>query len=539
MPRGNFRVDSASYPSIKYLFRPYVKPGKMPFLALSAVMRTKNMEKESVRLLIVSDSFPPVRHSGTFRVEGLVKYLPRFGVIPFVFTRACSTPWDHGHADEGQPLLPESQVFRGEWYRTDHPPWARIAHKILDAVPLGWSLARRIRWAKTVGSVKDIVKKIAKTVQPDAVLATSPSPEALLIGEFLRDSFGLPLICDFRDPWSFFPATKYRHYLDFLLERHRELCVLRKATLVLTNTPTARRLFCETFRMPAEKVAILPNGYDEAVFREAERLLPILPQDKFHILHAGSLPGKAKPGRLSRVLRWFGFSYHPTDVNWSHHSPWYLLAAVERLLQQHPSMRKTLRVVFVGPVEEHERRRLDQFRFSECIQIFVPVPEVQAARMMFDASLLVLLQLSQYLRGQEFCTVIPGKTYSYLRSGTPILAPVSGRDIRELITRFEAGICVDPEDVTGIAEVIRTCWQRWTSGQHTRRPFSPDLAEYSRETMAFKLSELLWECLKHGEGRTVDRAHSEPAPPLFVDQPLVFTGQHELENFDSRKDIMV
>jgi glycosyltransferase involved in cell wall biosynthesis len=52
-------------------------------------------------------------------------------------------------------------------------------------------------------------------------------------------------------------------------------------------------------------------------------------------------------------------------------------------------------------------------------------------------------------------TIVPGKTYEYLASGRPILAAVPEGDARDLVAASGRGLVCDPDDVDGIALIIR------------------------------------------------------------------------------------
>ena len=67
-------------------------------------------------------------------------------------------------------------------------------------------------------------------------------------------------------------------------------------------------------------------------------------------------------------------------------------------------------------------------------------------------------------------TIVPGKTYEYLASGTPILAAVPDGDARDILEQAGNSTLVRPDDVAGMSAAIRTELERRRAGVPSRPP---------------------------------------------------------------------
>ena len=104
-----------------------------------------------------------------------------------------------------------------------------------------------------------------------------------------------------------------------------------------------------------------------------------------------------------------------------------------------------------------------------------------------------------FYRGQEFCCTIPAKTYSYIRTGNPILAATISSELKGLLADFPQANFVAPDNIEGLAAAIRDAVGSWTpsaSKEDESLPPSPaKVQQYSRETGAQQLGELIQKLL--------------------------------------------
>ena len=81
------------------------------------------------------------------------------------------------------------------------------------------------------------------------------------------------------------------------------------------------------------------------------------------------------------------------------------------------------------------------------------VTHADSIELMRSANLLFLPM--QNLPPGVRATIVPGKTYEYLASGTTILGAVPDGDARDILTEAGNAVIVRPDDVDGIVEALR------------------------------------------------------------------------------------
>lgn len=93
--------------------------------------------------------------------------------------------------------------------------------------------------------------------------------------------------------------------------------------------------------------------------------------------------------------------------------------------------------------------------------------------------------------------LVPGKTYEYLASGTPILAAVPDGDAREILEAAgNAAIC-RPSDVAAIARAIRQKVEAWRAGETVERPVASVVAQFDRVRLTERLAAVFDDVLDH------------------------------------------
>lgn len=449
-----------------------------------------------MKVLFLTHGFPPAQHSGVFRSAAVARYLPEFGITPIVL---CGEPGsfsrvpEYGAASDAVGNIGHLPQ-RVDWRLQRGPQEVSYAMRAMLRLP-GWNtLARRRMSRQTVDNLFEPAARIIEAERPRVILATSPPVESLLAAEALARAYRLPYVCDLRDPWTHFPWTKYRHWIDFVFERRKEREVLNQSAKVVANTPTARQILVERVRIQPSRVVVIPNGYDEAEFSDVATA--VIYPGRFIVAYTGllSTPDGNERGPKLWMKKALGLDYRPLNVDFAARSPRYVLAAAERLLDERSDLRRALLLLFVGNFAESDRREFDRFRYRECLEVKQPVSSKEALRICCSAQMLLLVQVGIRFRGNDLCPCVPGKLYNYLRTGTPILAALECKDVIDLIQAFDAGTVVGPQDVTGIATAMGAAIDRWRQGGTSlHRIPPPGLEEYSRRHLARHLAEVLWE----------------------------------------------
>jgi glycosyltransferase involved in cell wall biosynthesis len=322
------------------------------------------------RLLLVTYHFPPSAASGTFRMVGFARHLPRYGWGVTVVAPP-GLPWEP--SDPGLVRrIPDDTTVRYVPYPAHYPKLAR------------WTAPWGV-WL--VPALRECARAVAEE-RPDAVLTSGPPQFVHLLGLYLKRRHRLPWVADFRDPWIT-GGSEYRpQSLRGLWGAFWERQVMARADLLVANAPNACRSFRESFPRHAGKFLTLTNGFDPEAFPRRES--PRLQSGPLRIVHAGELYA----GRDPRPF----------------------LDALQGLRQERAT---PLRVVFLGRAPgggvdlpaEVERRGL-----GEVVTITGQVPYQQALAELCQADLLLLLDSAGRRVG------VPAKLYEYFGAGRPLLA---------------------------------------------------------------------------------------------------------------------
>jgi glycosyltransferase involved in cell wall biosynthesis len=410
--------------------------------------------------MLVAFHFPPCAgSSGLQRTLSYCRHLSSHGWQPIVLT---TNPGAYERVSEHQlgdipgsvtvvraPSIDIARhfAFRGRyWSRLAVPD--RWANWWLTAIPIGLTALRMYK--------------------ADAIWSTFPIATAHSIASTLVRLSGLPWIADFRDPMveyieethEAFPKDARVRAVRLQLERS----VARRAHTAVFCTDSARSIFFERHRSTRlPRLEVIPNGFEEADFRDAKRLLP-LPRNgtKRLLLHSGTVyPGADRdPTALLRAL------------------------ATLRSAGKVSSSNFELRLRDPAHVA-HFQNLIGRENVADLVTILPALSYREALAEMMSADGLLLLQ------GVTSNPAVPGKLYEYLRAGQPIIALVhpAGETARAL---KQAGIDTMAEltEPAPIAALL----QRWLANPDLARatlPHADVVAGYSRSELAAKVATLL------------------------------------------------
>ena len=238
------------------------------------------------KVLIITYYWPPSGGAGVQRILKSVKYLPEFGILPYVVTVKTDQA-SYPSIDEslGMDVPQQAKV-----YRTDTFEPFGIYSKLLGkkSIPTGFSnesnpgfiqkFSRFIRGNFFIpdarrGWVKYAYREASRIIESekiDTVLITSPPHSAQLTGLMLRKKYKFKWIADFRDPWT--DIYYYDEFSHLPFARKKDLnfenAVLNSADRIITVSKDVKRLLAAKSKLTSDdKIIIIPNGYDEEDFK--------------------------------------------------------------------------------------------------------------------------------------------------------------------------------------------------------------------------------------------------------------------------------
>ncbi len=336
------------------------------------------------RVLLIAYHFPPVHgSSGLQRTLGFTRHLSEYGwepVILSVHSRAYPQTSAHQMAD-----IPEGLIVR----RTLALDSAR--HLAFKGIYPGL-LAVPDRWWSWWLSAVPAGLRLIRQWQPAIIWSTAPIATAHWIALTLHRLSGLPWIADIRDLLT--EPNEPEHPAAWKATRWIERRTLASSTRTVVVSPGQRAAYRRQFpALEPSRIQVIPNGFEEAPFREAEqRPPPNRPRDRLLLLHSGVL--------------------YPDGRN-----PEALLQALAQLIEQGRLGKEELAIRLRAPgFEERYGPRIQELDLSATVKLMPALDYREGLAEMLAADGLLLLQ------GAGTSTAIPAKLYEYFRARRPILA---------------------------------------------------------------------------------------------------------------------
>jgi glycosyltransferase involved in cell wall biosynthesis len=430
-----------------------------------------------VRLLFHSYHFPPIGGSGAQRPLKMVRYLHEFGYEPVVVTGGGATAdrWAPEDATLVSEVPSDVEVHR---VAGSPPPetsgrWRGRAERWLGVTPpwASWWIEGSTELGRDAAQDVDL---IYVWMQPYV------SAEA---GAALSLQLGKPWVADLGDPWALDEMMVYPSALHRRRDLRRMGALLRTASAIVMSTPEAAHRLVEAFPELAEKhVVAIPNGFDASDF--ASTVSPRA-DDRFRLVHTGYL--HTELGRqlrqtraLRRVLRG---SVPGLDILTRSHV--FILEAIDRLFRRDRDAADLLEFHLAGVLTEPDREVAAR---SPAVRLLGYKTHAESIELIRTADLLFLPM--QNLPPGVRATIVPGKTYEYLASGTPILGAVPDGDARDILSEAGNATLCRPDDVEALTNALAEHLERFRSDAAPLRPNPAVVARFEYRHLARQLADV-------------------------------------------------
>ncbi len=284
-------------------------------------------------------------------------------------------------------------------------------------------------WAR---SAARIGRRLTRSRRHIAVVTSGPPHMAHEAGRLIAERAHLPLILDFRDPWSL--AERVPEHVAspvrFRLAAHYERRLVRHASLIAMNTDASRDMMRARYPSAAQRIIAVRNGSDPEVLPAGQH------GHRFAIRFAGSIYLDRDPRLVFRAA-----------------------ARVVEALRLAPG---DFGVDLIGNVSQFNGVPLETMAAEEGIGAFVTTgpPRPRAAAMQFLADAAMLLSLPQ-----DSDMAIPAKIFEYVQFDAWLLILANERSATAQVLRGSSADVVDPSDVDGMARVIRCRYEQWRRGE--------------------------------------------------------------------------
>jgi hypothetical protein len=458
------------------------------------------------KILIVAYFFPPIAASGAMRPLGFCRHLESYGWQPWVISTTPSAAYPpHPVDNELQRRVPPTVLvdrvsyvnplkyvlaWRNRWLNRPRDVGFERSIKngngqavsgnagmlcYIKNLLLDWGFEFPDPQAAWFTAVIRHVLAMKTRPRPDAVLATANPWTSLLVGRALARHFDVPLLVDFRDPWSSNPYSPYRSI--FLARRARRLeeAVCRDAAWVITNTEELRARMTADYPAIESKCVSLTNGYD------AETL---------GLKHEG---GASDCGHASETAA-EGYELCHFGTVYGKRSPQSLLRAIQELRSEGLLAPHQIRLRFIG-TWDHVGLECDELAAVLEKDGFLkrdpPVAHEECVSQMKQSSVLLVLQPDSPLQ-------IPAKLYEYVAVGRPLLLVGGEGATANLVRRHRLGVSC-PSQVAAIKNMLM---QVINGALILAPPHPDDVARFDYRALTGQLAELLNACSARDAERT-------------------------------------
>ena len=288
----------------------------------------------------------------------------------------------------------------------------------------------------------------------DVIISTGPPHSMHLIAQQLKNSFDIPWMADFRDPWTDLYYNKEFFQLGFAKRKNKRLeeKVLKSADVVVTVGNELKKYF-ERFN---SNVEVIPNGFDDEVEHDEEIEL----SQKFSLSYIGLLPKSSLPTNL--------------------------LMAIQCLIDENSDFKNDIELNFIGDIHESVSASIHELQLSNYTNFFGYVPHKEAIK--YQKSAQVLLVLIPNVYGNK--GIITGKVFEYMAANRPILAlgPING-DLQSILTNSNAGTIIDYDDYAKIKSVIIDLYTKFKTQKLAIT--SKGIEKYHRRNLTKQLAAII------------------------------------------------
>jgi glycosyltransferase involved in cell wall biosynthesis len=434
----------------------------------------------TLNVLLVTYSFPPVGGVGVLRSASLARYFPGEGIRLDVLTARNASA-----VGTDSRLLKEipAEVIVHRTITLDLPFGIKKRIKRLIAgarppapKPAGPATVDKPNFLKRV--LQDILqpdpqvtwlpvlsraaRRIVRERKIDLVLITVPPFSSVLLVERLRKDFPrLPIVTDFRDEWL---STNF-DMVSFLFSRSErahsvariaEASAVAGATAVVAVTEASRSKIRSRYpHEPESKFQLIPNGFDSSrLVRSAHATVP-RPDGKIIVAYVGTIYTSTEPTTL-----------------------------VQALQALPPELKSRFKLLFIGHIEE-PRFREAILQLGGMVELKGFLPQHEALAVMNEADYVLLLNHDPIN--------VAAKFYDYVGAGKPILGAVhAGGETRRLFDELRAGWWADIQDVESIRQLFVDAAARGNSLMSEFQPDIEKIAQYERKVLAQRYAGLLY-----------------------------------------------
>jgi hypothetical protein len=289
-------------------------------------------------------------------------------------------------------------------------------------------------WARSAARIAGSVIRTQER-RYQAVLTSGPPHMAHEAGRLVASREGLPLVADFRDPWSLVErvAGEKASPLWFALAERAERRVVRQAAVLAMNTEPATEAMWSRYPEARQRITTVWNGSDDEPLPAGER------SDRFTIRFAGEIYIDRDPRLVFRAA-----------------------GAVVKRFRLTP---REFGLQFIGDVARFDGVPLEEIAAREGLAGFVETgpfrPRAEAMKFLAGGTMLLSLP-------QDSDLAVPAKIFEYVRFDAWLLVLARAGSATARLLRGSDADIVDPADLETLTRVIGGRLEQYRRGERPR-----------------------------------------------------------------------
>ncbi len=216
-------------------------------------------KKESLKFIYIVDSFPPLNHQVGIRTLEISKRLVKQNIFPIILTQKIKKNSSLNYTFMNK--IPDSlNIYRSYLFESKNRYRFFLIFNFF-------------RLAFYLGCIPLLFLKIKRILRKDKkvkfIYASGPSFYTHIIGYLLKKKFLLPLVVEYRDPWSFNPyieeqVQNFIKRIDLSIEKK----ILNIADIIITVSPVLKSFLKKNFPFIANKpIFSISNGLNINKFK--------------------------------------------------------------------------------------------------------------------------------------------------------------------------------------------------------------------------------------------------------------------------------
>lgn len=359
------------------------------------------------KVLVISDSYPPLNVAGAQRPYALAKYLDKSKFEVSVITWPNPITY-HGINPNFNPELNNVNILRirskiggdktkilTKDVKNNQSFKAYLKKKIISLIMKSIFPDKGMFWYLDVKTYLNKNSELIKNT--DIVFSTSPAFSNHKIARYIkRQNKNVKWIADFRD-FNYVEHWDKKKGLKAFLHKKLEKTVIIESDYITFVTKTMQKAYKEFYPKYNHKMHSVYNGFDKSEFIDIEQKQANSKNLSF--FYAGS---------FYKGLR----------------SPFPLMELLDKAFKDELLTKKEVKIQIAGNIEDNIKEEMKRFESNQCVNFLGNLPRPQAIKQMSEATFLWLIVANIKAHYQT----VPIKIFEYIALRKPIInfAPAVG-----------------------------------------------------------------------------------------------------------------